>query len=262
MNRGQVAGLVQSESVFPAGFIVGNAGTTTPDGWLPCDGRSLAVAGFARLFAAIGYTYGGSGPLFNVPNGKGRVLVMQDSGVTAFATLGGTGGSRDAAQVAHSHVVNAHGHSFAAASTHGHSFAAESPGTNSVEPPNHMHVGTTNGHTHTNGGGTVFMNCNAVHGHQGGCNQASEAASGGGCTNFGCNLTTTSNGDSYTTAGVNTSISHSHTVNSHGHSFAADGGHGHSFNTAESPGTSAPGVSATDANLVPYLVVPSCMIKT
>ncbi len=50
-------------------------------GWLRCDGRSLPVADFGILFRVIGYTFGGSGDNFNLPNAAGRVVGTSGSGV-------------------------------------------------------------------------------------------------------------------------------------------------------------------------------------
>lgn len=36
--------------------------------WIDCDGRALNVVDEPALFAAIGYTWGGAGAVFNVPN--------------------------------------------------------------------------------------------------------------------------------------------------------------------------------------------------
>lgn len=59
----------------PAGAVIETASTsaTAPDGWLFCDGGSYTTAGQPALFAEIGYTYGGSGANFNVPDMGGRV---------------------------------------------------------------------------------------------------------------------------------------------------------------------------------------------
>ena len=53
-----------------AGFMAPFAGTTAPDGWLICDGSAVSRTDYARLFAAIGTTYGeGDGnSTFNLPN--------------------------------------------------------------------------------------------------------------------------------------------------------------------------------------------------
>lgn len=42
--------------------------TFTPDGWVPCDGRSLPVLQYQPLYALIGNTYGGNQQNFNVPD--------------------------------------------------------------------------------------------------------------------------------------------------------------------------------------------------
>lgn len=47
-------------------------GGLAPAGWLKANGQSISVAIYAALFAAIGYTYGGAGDNFNVPDLRGR----------------------------------------------------------------------------------------------------------------------------------------------------------------------------------------------
>lgn len=79
---------------LPAGRVEDFAGTTTPDGWLDCDGASYDPADLPELFAAIGYTWGGSGSSFNVPDlrdkttvGEGGTYALADSGGEATHTL-------------------------------------------------------------------------------------------------------------------------------------------------------------------------------
>lgn len=48
-----------------------------PQGWLSCNGDSMATANFQTLFAVIGYTYGGSGATFKLPNISGKALISQ-----------------------------------------------------------------------------------------------------------------------------------------------------------------------------------------
>ena len=43
-------------------------------GWIKCDGRALNTKQFNLLFQVIGYTFGGSGSSFNLPNAQGRVI--------------------------------------------------------------------------------------------------------------------------------------------------------------------------------------------
>ncbi len=44
------------------------------DGWLLCDGRALSTTIYSTLFSLIGYTYGGSGGTFYLPNSAGQTL--------------------------------------------------------------------------------------------------------------------------------------------------------------------------------------------
>lgn len=45
-------------------------------GWLVCDGRALSTETYALLFGVIGYTFGGSGNTFNLPDFRGCVPGM------------------------------------------------------------------------------------------------------------------------------------------------------------------------------------------
>lgn len=45
---------------------------TIPASWLPCEGQALSATTYADLFAAIGYTYGGSEGTFLLPDMRGR----------------------------------------------------------------------------------------------------------------------------------------------------------------------------------------------
>jgi microcystin-dependent protein len=80
----------------PIGTIQEYAGSTAPDGYLMCDGSAVSRTTYKDLFRVIGTTYGsGDGSTtFNLPNIKGRVVVMLDSNDTDFDTLGETGGEK------------------------------------------------------------------------------------------------------------------------------------------------------------------------
>ena len=75
---------------------------SAPSGWAFCDGTSYTTAAQADLFAVIGYTFGGSGANFNVPDLRGRVIIGKDNMGGASAnritdteadTLGGVEGA-------------------------------------------------------------------------------------------------------------------------------------------------------------------------
>ena len=94
------AGAYDSDSVLATSDL--NAATFV---WLPCDGTPKLVSQYPELFAVIGYTYGGSGSVFNVPDSRGRFLigtnpeinesfVLRNPALSA-RTKGSVGGSED-----------------------------------------------------------------------------------------------------------------------------------------------------------------------
>lgn len=63
------------------GTVIAYAGSGTPTGWLFCDGSAYDTTIYARLFAVIGYIYGGStGGDFNIPDYRGEFLRGLDDG--------------------------------------------------------------------------------------------------------------------------------------------------------------------------------------
>jgi hypothetical protein len=49
--------LIQGGTGVPAGTVIAYAGNTTPQGYLPCNGYTLATAEYPYLFASIGTLY-------------------------------------------------------------------------------------------------------------------------------------------------------------------------------------------------------------
>lgn len=74
--RQEVAALV----TVPAGAVMSFAMNAAPIGWLPANGASVSTVTYASLFAAIGYTYGGSGGNFNLPDLRGEFIRGLDNG--------------------------------------------------------------------------------------------------------------------------------------------------------------------------------------
>jgi microcystin-dependent protein len=70
------------------GTIVPWGSVTPPSGFLECNGASVSTSTYAALFAVIGYTYGGSGASFLVPDLQDRTIVAK-SNTKALATTGG-----------------------------------------------------------------------------------------------------------------------------------------------------------------------------
>jgi len=82
----------------PVGTINMWATGTAPAGYLLCNGASVSTTTYAALFAVIGYTFGGSGGSFLLPNYTNRMPYG--------TTVGATGGSADAVVVSHSHTAS------------------------------------------------------------------------------------------------------------------------------------------------------------
>lgn len=80
-------------NAVPAGTVVVFAGPSDPDGWLPCDGRSLNRITYPALFAALGYHYGGSGDVFRLPDYRGAFLRGLDAGAARDPDAGRALGS-------------------------------------------------------------------------------------------------------------------------------------------------------------------------
>jgi microcystin-dependent protein len=66
-----------------------SAKTSDFHGWLLCDGRLVDKRQYSRLFAKIGYSFGGSGNQFRLPDMRGKVIAATDaSSNSAFGTNG------------------------------------------------------------------------------------------------------------------------------------------------------------------------------
>ncbi len=100
---------------LPPGSILDYAGSSAPTGFVLADGTSYATAAQPGMFAAIGYTFGGSGANFNVPDLRARTTIGRDPSqttgrITAAAsglnsgTLGAAGG--DQLLQSHAHSVS------------------------------------------------------------------------------------------------------------------------------------------------------------
>jgi microcystin-dependent protein len=108
---------IQWSSPVPVGGVYQFGGSTAPTGYLLCEGQSVSTTTFANLFAVIGYTYGGSGANFTIPNLRGRIPVGRDTAQTEFDVLGEVGGAKthtltEAQMPTHNHSTPNHSHTF------------------------------------------------------------------------------------------------------------------------------------------------------
>lgn len=104
------------------GDVVVRSVPAIPTNYLECNGASLDTTTYAELFAEIGYTYGGSGASFNVPDYRGEFLRGHANGSTrdpdrasrtdrGDGTTGDVVGSKQADQFdSHNHGGGSHSH--------------------------------------------------------------------------------------------------------------------------------------------------------
>jgi microcystin-dependent protein len=91
---------------IPAGRVEAFAGSTTPDGWLDCDGASYATVDYPELFAKIGYVWGGSGASFNVPDLRDKVILGSGNDFSLADTGGEQTHTLDLAEIpSHNHLA-------------------------------------------------------------------------------------------------------------------------------------------------------------
>ena len=95
-------------NVVPSGTIMMWATSSAPTGYLLCNGQSLSTSTYPNLFSAIGYTFGGSGSSFLVPNYQNQMPIGA-SGSYALASTGGSTSITTSNLPSHSHPFSASG---------------------------------------------------------------------------------------------------------------------------------------------------------
>lgn len=140
--------VIPAYDLMPIGSIVLYGNITAPTGWLRCDWNlGLSKTTYPALFDVLGYTYGGSGDTFSVPNLNNRVPM----GWNALADLAGyTNGSLwgAATHVLVEAEIPAH--------IHGQPRGTAAGGGSATQPPGSTSVGTAN--TTSTGGGLAHNN--------------------------------------------------------------------------------------------------------
>ena len=140
---------LQEYFYIPPSVIFPYSGTAAPTGFLFCDGSTYGTATYPTLFNAIGYTYGGTGTVFSVPDLRGRAIAGKDmanngGGTALRLTTSGAGINGTVLGTASGAEVYALGS--AQLPSHSHSASA------STASLNHQHSGNTNsGGNHNHG---------------------------------------------------------------------------------------------------------------
>jgi len=75
-----VYSVAQVNELTPPGSMMDWPASTPPTGWLKRNGASLPTATYAALFAVIGYTYGGAGANFLLPDDRALFPRWWDDG--------------------------------------------------------------------------------------------------------------------------------------------------------------------------------------
>ena len=93
---------------IPSGAVIYHAANTAPTGFIKANGASISTSTYSDLFAVIGYTFGGSGGSFNVPDLRGEFLRGWDDG-RGVDSGRGFGSSQGGAMQQHRHTINSGG---------------------------------------------------------------------------------------------------------------------------------------------------------
>lgn len=169
-------------------------------GWLKCDGRGLDKRVYNLLFQVIGYSFGGSGNTFNLPNPMGRVLGSVGTVTDANAHTQSYGPGDSVGELDHKLTI-------AEMPAHNHNNATGSPGANTVAAGTtsaaggHTHTITDPGHTHSYVNEPFDVNVNNL------TTQTSAAA---------VNDVAQTTGTSTTGITINAVADHTHTIASNG----------------------------------------------
>lgn len=216
----QLVGQVDTSGVFQPGDMKVSFAQSPPAGWLLCNGAQYATLDYPALFAAIGYTFGGSGAAFNVPDARGRTILGAGQGAGLTNRPLGTPGGSETVVLATAHLP-AHLHAVSlAAANHNHTFS-----------------GTVANHVHQVYGSTAAASLSHTHG----------AAALGAFVNADGSLMASNvwnNPQAGHTLGV-----YANSVARTGTTAAADPQHGHSMNF-NSQGA-APAYSGTTSAVAP-----------
>jgi len=219
---------INSESYTPVGSILTYAGTTSPSGWLLCDGSEVSKTVYSRLFSVIGNLYGiaTNGDNFVLPNLSDRVPV----GKTNSNAVGNSGGNSSVTLSVSQLPSHTHTGTTVSNGSHRHTGTTVSNGSHShtgTTDTNGSHSHTINDPGHTHSQTTINDDFNSSGGYPPGF----VGDSAGSRTWYNINSATTG-------ITINSSGSHTHTFTSdisgsHTHTFTSDisGSHTHTFTT-------------------------------
>jgi microcystin-dependent protein len=103
----------------PVGTIIDFGGLNPPVGYLTCNGSAVSTSTYPDLFTAIGYTWGGSGSSFNLPDLRRKTTVGSGGTETTILSsyVGAVGGTENT--ILQKENIPSHAHTYDAVSDGG-----------------------------------------------------------------------------------------------------------------------------------------------
>lgn len=121
-----------------------------PTGWVPCDGRQLAISEYDALYSLLGTTYGGDGVnTFAVPDLRGRVPLSMGTGQGLSQKIIGEYSGVEAVTLSlsqmpmHTHILSTTGGNFMVSSQAGTTPTPTST-ENTIGAANDVNISNTN----------------------------------------------------------------------------------------------------------------------
>ena len=130
---------LNNASYTPVGSILTYAGSTSPTGWLMCDGSQVSKTSYPRLFAVIGNSYGNpdNSNNFVLPDLRDRVPV----GKSGSNNLGDSSGNSTITLSQSQLPSHTHSGTTVSNGSHSHTGTTDNSGshTHSINDPQHSH---------------------------------------------------------------------------------------------------------------------------
>ena len=139
------------------GLIIPWGSASIPSGFLECNGASVSTSTYAALFAIIGYTYGGSGASFLLPDLQDKTVVHRSNNKALASTMGantvtpaGNAAGNSGSYALTTAEIAAHTHTYGSSLNVGMGSQSESSSPSAGRSStNSGSAGGGSGHTHT-----------------------------------------------------------------------------------------------------------------
>ena len=136
----------ETDSSIPTGTVMWFAADSAPNGFLKANGASLDTSTYSELFSVIGYTFGGSGNTFNLPDLRGEYVRGWDDG-RGVDSGRNFGSWQDGHNEIHHHIIDPPAYSGVTSDVSGGSHTHSYSGTTGAGSA-HRHNLSGTGHSH------------------------------------------------------------------------------------------------------------------